>query len=159
VHYVVHDWASSLRGLMDTADDPSKWNAKKPAIDALKNSPMWDRFVPPSSKNVVFRALGACAVRHLRTLHGQCHSGGCAARGASSAAQGTLLCVVVGFTPRACLRHSDLHGVGGQTLKSRFHDGAQYYIGPARELGVRLSSCPASASLPRFRDVWGLCMH
>lgn len=24
------------------ADDPSKWNAKKPAIDALKASPMWD---------------------------------------------------------------------------------------------------------------------
>ncbi len=26
-----------------TADDASKWNAKKPAIDALKASPMWDR--------------------------------------------------------------------------------------------------------------------
>jgi hypothetical protein len=25
------------------ADDASKWNAKKPAIDALKASPMWDR--------------------------------------------------------------------------------------------------------------------
>ena len=26
-----------------TADDTSKWNTKKPAIDALRASPMWDR--------------------------------------------------------------------------------------------------------------------
>jgi hypothetical protein len=29
-----------------SADDASKWNAKKPAIDALKASPMWDRCGP-----------------------------------------------------------------------------------------------------------------